>query len=623
MRAQLKCAIVCVVVVVFASHARSETFSNKKTGEVLTGRIVTTTEQDGKQVVFVRLDNGQTRLLVLEEWTIEKSGAQRDASTDGKTVQDGERQNEVPGSLPRPEFSYFVILIRGAIGDDVTSGQVQAELKKAAALAPTAVVLDIDTPGGSTLHAEEIIKGIIEAKDLRLVAFVRQALSAGAAVALACKEIYVAETATIGGLVSFIAGQDGLPVDLPPDFKEKRQSIWRATCRLAAERGGHSTLIPEAMIDMDFALTMREVDGRRILERDGRGSVIKAKGKILTLTAREAMACGLAIGIVDDYEALGEQMKMRGWENIKHFWALQNVNAKDSYGMTPLHHSAIDGDRRFAQRLLEKDADVGARDNTGTTPLHYAALRGCEVVAAALIAKGADAKAKNKDGYTPLHYAASQGHKEVAVLLIEKGADVNAKNDIGPAPFHATPLHLAAQDGHRELAALLLNRGANVSAKDKNGETPLHYATYMGRENVARLLIEKGADVNAKGTNGWTPLGIARQLGQKGIEALLVASGGVASAPGTKIEPVERPARPDTFSSAVLEYHSESNTIRLAVPGTIVLRPGNRLALMRRGAVFCRVEVVRVADGQATAKIAWREASTVFNRSEPITVRVE
>jgi tetratricopeptide (TPR) repeat protein len=192
----------------------------------------------------------------------------------------------------------MVIPIKGAIGYDFTSGVMKAYLEKAAKLRPAVVVLDIDTGGGDISDAEEIVDALIATKNVRVVALVHRAISAGATVSLACGEIYMTETATIG------------------DVGEKMQSIWRAVCRKAAEHGGHSSLLAEAMVDPGFAVTMRKVGQKVVIERDGKGDVLKAKGRVLTLTAREAVACGLARGIVDDTAALGQRLGLAGWQEV-------------------------------------------------------------------------------------------------------------------------------------------------------------------------------------------------------------------------------------------------------------------------------------------------------------------
>jgi len=224
-----------------------------------------------------------------------------------------------PKEDPTSKHTYYVIPIRGTIGQHFTARDMWLHLYRMKFLSPEVVLLDIDTSGGSTTHTKDIVNMLLSVKGVRRVAFVRRAISAGVPIALVCTDIYASDTATIGGAVSFVPGKDGLPVNLPKDVAEKLQSIWRATCRMAAEHGGHSKLLSEAMIDPDFALTMRTVDGKKVLERDGKGKVLKRKGQILTLTAREAVDAGLANGLVDDYATLGEQLKMKGWRRV---WTL-------------------------------------------------------------------------------------------------------------------------------------------------------------------------------------------------------------------------------------------------------------------------------------------------------------
>jgi len=94
------------------------------------------------------------------------------------------------------------------------------------------------------------------------------------------------------------------------------QSIWRAVCRKAAEHGGHPTLLAEAMVDPAFALTMREEQGKLVFERDGQGKVIKASGRILTLTAREAVDCRLAERLAPDLKTVGQHLGMPEWQQV-------------------------------------------------------------------------------------------------------------------------------------------------------------------------------------------------------------------------------------------------------------------------------------------------------------------
>ena len=219
-------------------------------------------------------------------------------------------------AAPNQPQTYYVIPIKGVIGRHFTAARMEACLKEADRLKPAVVVLELDTGGGDIIDAERIVDLIIAHKEFRFVAFVHKALSAGATVTLACEKIFVSESATIGGAVSYSVGSDGMPQTLPADVAEKFQSIWRAVCRKAAEHGGHPSLLAEAMVDPAFALTMREEDGKPVFERNGQGKVLKANGRILTLTAREAVECKLAEGLVPDLKAVGQHLGMPEWQEV-------------------------------------------------------------------------------------------------------------------------------------------------------------------------------------------------------------------------------------------------------------------------------------------------------------------
>lgn len=203
-----------------------------------------------------------------------------------------------------------VIPVAGVIGDDFTAGRMKAIVDGAVKASISTVVLDLNTPGGSVPDAEQIVDIIIAHKEIRFIALVRRALSAGATITLACKEIYVTEGATIGAAVSFAPDASGRPTNLNKDVAEKFQSAWRAVCRKAAEFGGHPSIIAEAMVDPDFALTMHKEGDVVICERNGKGETIKASDRILTLTAREAVSCQLAKMVVADLPSLDKELSL-------------------------------------------------------------------------------------------------------------------------------------------------------------------------------------------------------------------------------------------------------------------------------------------------------------------------
>ena len=174
------------------------------------------------------------------------------------------------------------------------------------------------------------------------------------------------------------------------------------------------------------------------------------------------------------------------------------------------------GDVRRVEKLLERGADPNARDWYGMSPLHWAALVGRADIARLLVMSGADVNAANIGGFTPLHVAAEAGCFDVAALLIESGARVDARNLAG-----ATPLHVAVASGLERMVELLLTRGADANARDEAGRTPLHLAAQSCRADIAELLLKHGADPNAVDSEGETPAEKAEKMGCKRVADLI------------------------------------------------------------------------------------------------------
>jgi hypothetical protein len=227
--------------------------------------------------------------------------------------------------------TYFRIPVAGKIGEEevFTPKMMASALQRARELSPTVVVLDIDTPGGNVPPATMIVNQMIRARDLRCVALVRRAMSAGAIIALTCPEIYMTDTSKIGAATLYF------PDTVPDAVLLKSRSDWRATGRMAAERGGHSPLLPEAMMAPDFVLTGRRVGNKVVLERDGQGEVLNARGQILTLTPTGAVQWGLARGKAQSIDGLGEALGFSDWSDIEKpdDFAVNAPPADDFYGM--------------------------------------------------------------------------------------------------------------------------------------------------------------------------------------------------------------------------------------------------------------------------------------------------
>jgi len=146
----------------------------------------------------------------------------------------------------------------------------------------------------------------------------------------------------------------------------------------------------------------------------------------------------------------------------------------------------------YIRILISEGADVNARGSFGLTPLMRAALdsKSPEIVTL-LIEAGADVNAKDDDGQTPLLFAAGYSSTpEIVTLLIEEGAEVNARDIDGWTPLMNAVLWAKSP----EIVRLLIEAGADVNAKDDDGNTPLMIAAqHSSTPAIVTLLIEAGA----------------------------------------------------------------------------------------------------------------------------------
>ena len=161
---------------------------------------------------------------------------------------------------------------------------VRRGVKEAMEAKADLLVLDMETNGGRVDTTREIISILNEFKGETVTFVNKDAFSAGAFIAVATKQIYMAPESVIGAAAPIIMSPGGDGVEKMPDTYEKKMtSAVKAMVRTTAEKNGHNIAVVEAMIDKTRGLVLTNVTA------DATNAVIIAKeGDILTLTNTEA-----------------------------------------------------------------------------------------------------------------------------------------------------------------------------------------------------------------------------------------------------------------------------------------------------------------------------------------------
>lgn len=162
------------------------------------------------------------------------------------------------------------------------------------------------------------------------------------------------------------------------------------------------------------------------------------------------------------------------------------VNAKNSFGQSPLYYAISNGGLETVELLVEFGSEVNTKDNHDRTPLHIACYYGNIEIAKHLLNNGAHIEVVDNMGLsTPLLNAIKEGHTQLAEILIrEYKANCNARDDWG-----RTALHYAANEGFTKIAKLALILGANIHDTNKYGWTALHYACLKGHPTMVSVYL--------------------------------------------------------------------------------------------------------------------------------------
>jgi len=258
-------------------------------------------------------------------------------------------------------------------------------LAEAASKGPLFILIEIDSPGGRVDMAMRMSSAIQKITNCDTFAYINGgtyggAYSAAVAVALTCDKIYMAPVSVMGAATVITMDDNGKPIEikevLGETIGEKIGSAWRNYLASLATNKNRPAILAKAMEDKDIEVVEINRKGQRVFiesvnERPD-DIVVKTwskKGSLLTLTAQEAVDCGMADKIYEnrqallkDQDALSAQIiPDKSMEEARKLCArieksLEKINASVDLGVKQLNATRTRGQAMKAMRSLINDA---------------------------------------------------------------------------------------------------------------------------------------------------------------------------------------------------------------------------------------------------------------------------
>ncbi|GMU36173.1 MAG: hypothetical protein KJ057_10480 [Phycisphaerae bacterium] len=272
------------------------------------------------------------------------------------------------GAADRSYRHAAIITIRDEI-TDVTTGSLKRRIEAARKAGADLVVFELDTPGGYLDSALDIAHLIENTRDLRTAAWVNpQAHSAGTIIAVACNEIVMAPSSTMGDSQVIMFGAEGADA-VPEALQPKVYTPVLARFRSSAKLNGYSEVLCEA-----FVIPEREVwwlENARTGERE----FVFREEKQKRLGEREAGSDGNAVQKVtrailgmgeDGAAASGEWRLVESYVDLvtgKAIALTQPIDREDQLLEMNAGEAHAFG---FNRAIIAQDADLQARYGAAT-----------------------------------------------------------------------------------------------------------------------------------------------------------------------------------------------------------------------------------------------------------------
>ena len=303
------------MIILFTGVCLADTFTNRQTNEKLHGYI--TARLPGSGPALRRDENSpkaaQTEDRQTSVYTQEKGLLKLNLNEWEMTRDRSGRNNKV-----------IILPVDDVIMYEIETDAFEKAIADSSEEGPLFIMVEIDTPGGRVDLAQRMCAAITKNADCNVIAFIKGgkyggAISAGAAVALSCNKIYMTDNTIIGAatLVTMTKAKEQLKDKKYEDVvNEKHSSAWRAYLASLAQQNDRPGLLARAMVDSSIEVIEVNQGSKRLfiepMNKKPDQPVTRTwnkSGSLLTLTAKEAIECTIADGLVGSREQLLQQLQ--------------------------------------------------------------------------------------------------------------------------------------------------------------------------------------------------------------------------------------------------------------------------------------------------------------------------
>jgi ankyrin repeat protein len=244
---------------------------------------------------------------------------------------------------------------------------------------------------------------------------------------------------------------------------------------MIAARNGH-----EDIVDI-LAIIGADINGKTTAEAFGRSALMLAAEYSTVSMVLKLLTLGANVNLLSDNgdTALFGAVRRGRCPGAVPICVLlldhgADINHDPHFGFFAIHQAVNLGNLRLVSVLLERGSKLNTHAGfLGQTPLHLTAINGNKAIAKTLLENGARVDAEDAHGSTPLICAAENNHFILVTLLLEKGANVNRLRSNGWSALH---LAVCAQCS-LNMATALVTFGANVLLRGINAQTALQLLT--------------------------------------------------------------------------------------------------------------------------------------------------